>query len=276
MIDMSARRGLVRFFSPSGGWAVPGALSVAFVAVTVGVLTGFTAGLDRAVAYGSWRPGGSAGERLGLWVVMAGQRFPTAVLLLVVAAVLGMRARSWRPVVVSVAALVSLNVVVGALKLLTARSVPSFGRDVLFANGTAFPSGHASNAVLTWGLMAVLVLHFKRPAPAFGRAIIRAVIAICAVVGLTSIYLATHWVTDIIAGWAIGGLLLWAVLRALPLELVAQPANRDEVLGVRGVQLDLRTEPLDVYVKSLRIPDVVRAPDAVDELPTREHASRVA
>src|SRR4051794_17478522 len=59
-------------------------------------------------------------------------------------------------------------------------------------------------------------------------------------------------------------------------ELVAQPAHRDEVLRLAGVGLDLGPQPLHVDVEGLGVADVVGAPDAVDELAAGEHPSGVA
>src|SRR3954467_10327744 len=50
------------------------------------------------------------------------------------------------------------------------------------------------------------------------------------------------------------------------LELVAEAADGNDVAGRGRFRLDLRAQPLDVDVQRLGVPDVVGAPDAVDEL----------
>ncbi len=65
------------------------------------------------------------------------------------------------------------------------------------------PSGHAQNAVSVWGGLASSIR--RRWAWILG---------ICLVffIGLSRIYLGVHFPTDVLAGWAIGALLLWAFL----------------------------------------------------------------
>src|SRR5699024_10384621 len=52
------------------------------------------------------------------------------------------------------------------------------------------------------------------------------------------------------------------------LELVAEPADGDDVLRTGGALLDLGAQPLDVHVEGLGVTDVVGTPHAVDELHT--------
>ncbi len=190
-------------------------LVAAFVVVTVLVLTGVTAPLDRSVAFGHWRLGDSIARHIADWVVLAGQRLWTAIVLAVLVAVLSWRTRSWRPLVTSAAGLLALNLAVGAIKLATARTFPHSGKDLLFHDGTAYPSGHASNAALTWGLIVLLLVRYG---PDWCRHrshwLTVLAVAVTAAVGLSSIYIATHWVTDIVAGWMVGGLLLWILALA--------------------------------------------------------------
>src|SRR5579871_1618937 len=49
------------------------------------------------------------------------------------------------------------------------------------------------------------------------------------------------------------------------LEPVAESADRRDELRLGGVHFDPRAESLDVHVEGLRVPDVVEAPDPVDE-----------
>src|SRR3954451_24031240 len=60
------------------------------------------------------------------------------------------------------------------------------------------------------------------------------------------------------------------------LELVAEAADRLQVHRRTRLGLDLRAQPLDMDVEGLRVADVVRAPDPVDQLLAGEHAADVA
>jgi hypothetical protein len=78
------------------------------------------------------------------------------------AAWLSLRVRSWRPLLVMVAALLALNGVVGTLKLTFGRLSPNQGCPWMFAGGTEYPSGHASNSLVTWGTVLWLLQRYDR------------------------------------------------------------------------------------------------------------------
>lgn len=72
------------------------------------------------------------------------------------------------------------------------------------AEGTfGIPSGHAQNTIALLGIMAASV----RKRWAWFVAFI-----IAFLVGFSRLYLGVHFVHDVLAGWLIGGLLLWAVM----------------------------------------------------------------
>lgn len=145
------------------------------------------------------------------YLVMIGQRGPAAMVTGTIAVMLAWRFRTWRPVLVLGGALLALNLVVGGGKLYTARLKPAEGTAEIFANGIIFPSGHAANVVITWGIAVYLL-------SAYGvvrRRWIGTAIAAAAsfIVGVASIYLDTHWLSDILAGWAVGAIILMVAIR---------------------------------------------------------------
>ncbi|WP_393056431.1 phosphatase PAP2 family protein [Streptomyces sp. LN549] len=141
------------------------------------------------------------------YYVVLGQRGPTAVM---VACWLGWR--SWRqhtlrPLLTLGASLLLLNVTVGAVKIGLGRLGPHYATQIgsaeLFAGGDIFPSGHTANAVVTWGILAYLA------ATPRARRYLSAMSAIVSLgVGLTTVYLGTHWLSDVVLGWAAGLLIL--------------------------------------------------------------------
>jgi membrane-associated phospholipid phosphatase len=66
------------------------------------------------------------------------------------------------------------------------------------------PSGHAQNAASIWGMLASRI---KRPWAW------PAAIALILLIGLSRLYLAVHFPHDVLLGWLIGSLVLWAFLR---------------------------------------------------------------
>jgi membrane-associated phospholipid phosphatase len=66
------------------------------------------------------------------------------------------------------------------------------------------PSGHAQNAVTDWGLLAASLRRRWAWAAALGLMFL---------IGLSRVYLAVHFPSDVIVGWLVGALLLWAFLR---------------------------------------------------------------
>jgi membrane-associated phospholipid phosphatase len=83
----------------------------------------------------------------------------------------------------------------------------AFYADAATADGTGFPSGHALGAALVWGGAALaLDSGSRRIRVALGGAVV-------ALVGLSRIVLEVHYLVDVVAGWAVGGVALAVLLR---------------------------------------------------------------
>ncbi|MEV8536947.1 phosphatase PAP2 family protein [Streptomyces sp. NPDC051211] len=184
---------------------------VFYLAIVVAVLTtSWLVRLDWQVMF--WRPYEQWPELHAFldYLVVLGQRGPTAVM---VAAWLGWR--SWRqhtlrPLLTLGVALLLLNVTVGSVKLGLGRLGPHYATQIgsaeLFAGGDIFPSGHTANAVVTWGILAYLASTVRTRR---NLSVLSAVVALS--VGATTVYLGTHWVSDVLLGWAAGLLILLAL-----------------------------------------------------------------
>ena len=142
-----------------------------------------------------------------------GLRWVTSAILLITAILISKRFNSWRPVNLSLLALFLLNLTVGASKLLFGRTKPSTGYDLFFTDsGLSYPSGHAANAVLTWGMLAYLIFRYSHKEPFEGMRLTWFVSIVTIGVCLASLYRNTHWFSDLLGGLFIGSALLVAII----------------------------------------------------------------
>jgi len=141
-----------------------------------------------------------------------GLRGLTASVLLIAAAFIAWKFKTWRPLNLAFLSLILLNLVVGSAKLLLGRTKPRLGIDLLHAGGMSYPSGHASNAVLSWGILAYLIYRYAHVDRYQGRLATAGVIAISLTVCTVSLIRHTHWFTDLLGGLFVGSALLVAVI----------------------------------------------------------------
>ncbi|HRD09655.1 MAG TPA: phosphatase PAP2 family protein [Candidatus Nanopelagicaceae bacterium] len=142
-----------------------------------------------------------------------GLRWVTASILLITATLISRRFKSWRPLNLSFLSLVFLNVFVGAAKIGFGRCKARENFDVcMFTDGMAYPSGHISNALVTWGLFAYIIFRYTHRAPFEGLKLYWLVALLTIAVGSASLIRNTHWFTDLLGGMFIGGAILVLVV----------------------------------------------------------------
>lgn len=141
-----------------------------------------------------------------------GLRWLTATVLIIAATYISYKFKTWRPINLAVLSVLALNFVVGVFKLFLGRTKPRDGFDLLHAGGMSYPSGHASNAVLSWGILAYLIYRYARVDKYQGRLASAAVVAISLTICIVSLIRHTHWFTDLLGGLFIGSALLVAVI----------------------------------------------------------------
>ncbi len=90
------------------------------------------------------------------------------------------------------------------------------------ASGLAFPSGHATQALTAWGILAVVLLtgHTIQAR----AATLAAATIVVALVGASRIYLGAHWLTDVLAGYALAG--AWLALLAALQQRQSRPRQQ--------------------------------------------------
>jgi membrane-associated phospholipid phosphatase len=141
-----------------------------------------------------------------------GLRGVSGISLLIVALYISRRFKTWRPINLGVLSFLALNAVVGAFKYGLGRTKPKEGFDILHAGGMSYPSGHASNAILSWGILAYLIYRYAHVDRYQGRLATAGVIAISLTVCTVSLIRHTHWFTDLLGGLFVGSALLVAVI----------------------------------------------------------------
>lgn len=132
------------------------------------------------------------------------------ILALTAIAVLGLRWRSWTPVILITIAGAGSMLMVTAGKQLIGRARPPLTEAVPpYEYTAAFPSGHALGSVVIAGIIAYLVM--LRLKTARNRALTAALAVVFALtMGLSRVYLGHHWLTDVLAAWSLG--LAWLAL----------------------------------------------------------------
>lgn len=119
---------------------------------------------------------------------------------LLVAGTVARLSRSWRPVVFLAITAAGSSLLTVVAKSLVGRPRPPAALELVSAGGFSFPSGHALNTAAIVGACAVLLWTYRR-VRIWSTATAAAMILL---VGFSRLYLGVHWLTDVLAGFALG------------------------------------------------------------------------
>lgn len=130
----------------------------------------------------------------------------TVVLTAVITLVAGFRNALWLPV--GVAVTYGLNLL---LKAWFARPRPEFawGIDV---DGYSFPSGNAMLAAALYGLFAVWLWRYGKVRTLVKKIVAWIAVILIVIIGFSRLYFSVHYVTDIIAGYALGSVVMFTAI----------------------------------------------------------------
>jgi membrane-associated phospholipid phosphatase len=93
------------------------------------------------------------------------------------------------------------------LKIIFHRTRPVFPQAFLVDTGYSFPSGHTMISLAFYGVIAYIALTYIKGRSWKVLTVVGALV-ISVVIGFSRLYLGVHYLTDVLAGWAAGGLWL--------------------------------------------------------------------
>ena len=93
------------------------------------------------------------------------------------------------------------------LKNIFQGSRPVFPQAFLVETGNSFPSGHTMISLAFYGVIAYITLTYMKSRNWKALTVTGAVV-ISVLIGFSRLYLGVHYLTDVLAGWAAGGLWL--------------------------------------------------------------------
>ena len=130
--------------------------------------------------------------------------------------------RTWRPLVMMAAAFAGAAGLYDIVKPTVGRARPPAALQVGGPDkGFAFTSGHATQSIAFYGMLAVVLIIWFAPNRRLLIAIGAAFVTL--VIGASRLYLGLHWLTDVLGGYALG--LAWLSLVMVASLLVGQRAR---------------------------------------------------
>ena len=146
-------------------------------------------------------------------------------ILLVLAGYAALDRHSWRPLVTAVTGMVLILATVVPLKILVGRPNPGSGPLERHQLLGAFPSGHTTTACVCYILAALLVTQY--PGSRARRIAVRAAAVLSVLVGMAMMWCNLHWLTDVVGGFALAGLIvpftMWLTARGRHPQRPGQP-----------------------------------------------------
>ncbi|MCH7670288.1 MAG: phosphatase PAP2 family protein [Acidobacteria bacterium] len=175
-------------------WVLGGAL---FIALAVPVLEAFVQGVDVVVHQLAVDLEFSPAVRMAVGLDFLGGTWVTVPVMILVGAYLAWR-RRWEGVMYWGLSMLVSQILIGTTKAAYERSRPPLS--LVETTGFSFPSGHAvAGAAIVIALVIVLV-----PAGLRRRNLEMLAAAFAVIMGLSRVYLRTHWLSDVVAGVALG------------------------------------------------------------------------
>lgn len=119
------------------------------------------------------------------------------------------RQKNWKKLLLLFSAVSGSALLNLALKNIFQRTRPAIPGAYMVETGFSFPSGHSMISLVFYGIIAYLALSYVK-SKKWKTFIISGALVMCALIGFSRLYLGVHFITDVLAGWAAGG--LWLAL----------------------------------------------------------------
>ena len=132
----------------------------------------------------------------------------------VLAIILAIR-RRWRLAIYLLLTSAGALVLDPVLKSLVGRLRPVVAHPIAHGTGDSFPSGHSLGSVVCYG--AVLLVFLPAARGRWRIAFITVTVSLVALIGMSRILLGVHYLSDVVAAWALG--ITWLGVTAVAFEL---------------------------------------------------------
>src|SRR6266566_2287031 len=142
----------------------------------------------------------------------------------------GIRRRDWRPLALLAAAVAGAVGLYDIVKSVVGRPRPPAAIWIGHYTGAAFPSGHATQSAAFYAMLAIVFgtgLSFRRRAAVWTAAAL-----VVLIVGASRIYLGAHWLTDVLAGYALGA--SWVAIVVAVLLITSPGTSKARALQERA------------------------------------------
>jgi undecaprenyl-diphosphatase len=137
------------------------------------------------------------------------------------------RRRSLRPLVTAVTGMVLILAIVVPAKILIGRPNPGYLRLPPHQLLGAFPSGHTTTACVCYILAGLIVT--QRAGARRRRIWLRVTTVLGVLIGMAMIWCSLHWLTDVIAGFALAGLIIPVTMWLTGRDGQGRPGRRHAV-----------------------------------------------
>ncbi len=98
------------------------------------------------------------------------------------------------------------------LKYIVKRPRPDMDMFLIEQGGYSFPSGHSMTGLVFYGF-AIFLIRRKFPDRRSTKVFTCILVCLIFFLGLSRLYLGVHYVTDVLTGWALGGILLFILIK---------------------------------------------------------------